>query len=177
MTSEEVTDIYSMRDIVARYGFQPNRSGFICCPFHQGDRTPSLKVYEKDYYCHACGAHGDIFDFVMRMDDISFREAFQLLGGTYQQGERKTLQRKRVRFRMEKEAREEREKQFRAWHSKKLDEICGTLRLLDKLIPRMNPQTDEWATAYTMREINQYKYEVLAFGEQQEQEEMRELDE
>ena len=100
-----------------------------------------------------------------------------MLGGTYQQGERKTLQRKRVRFRMEKEAREEREKQFRAWHSKKLDEICGTLRLLDKLIPRMNPQTDEWATAYTMREINQYKYEVLAFGEQQEQEEMRELDE
>ena len=83
MTVEEIKAAYSMRDIVGRYGFQPNRAGFICCPFHGGDREPSLKVYDRDFHCHACGAHGDIFDFIRMMDDVSFKEAFQSLGGEY----------------------------------------------------------------------------------------------
>lgn len=84
MTREEIKAEYNMRDIVERYGFQPNRAGFIHCPFHGGDREPSLKVYDKDFHCHACGAHGDIFDFVRMMEDVSFKEAFQILGGEYQ---------------------------------------------------------------------------------------------
>ena len=84
MTSEEIKATYSMRNVVERYGFQPNRAGFIHCPFHGGDREPSLKVYDRDFHCHACGAHGDIFDFIMRMDEVSFKEAFMSLGGEYQ---------------------------------------------------------------------------------------------
>ena len=84
MTVDEIKEAYSMRDIVERYGFQPNRSGFIHCPFHGGDREPSLKVYDKDFHCHACGAHGDIFDFVGMMENVSFKGAFQILGGEYQ---------------------------------------------------------------------------------------------
>ena len=63
MTSEEIKATYSMRNVVERYGFQPNRAGFIHCPFHGGDREPSLKVYDRDFHCHACGAHGDIFEY------------------------------------------------------------------------------------------------------------------
>ena len=84
MTREEIKDMYSMRDILARYGLYPNRAGMIHCPFHQGDREPSLKVYEKDYHCFGCGAHGDIFDFIQRMDSLTFREAFESLGGSYE---------------------------------------------------------------------------------------------
>ena len=82
MTVEEIKATYSMRDIVERYGFQPNRSGFIHCPFHTGDRDASLKVYAKDFHCHACGANGDIFTFVQMMEEISFKEAFLSLVGT-----------------------------------------------------------------------------------------------
>lgn len=85
MTSEEIKAAYSMRDVVEQYGLQPNRAGFIRCPFHSGDRTPSLKVYDRDFHCHSCGAHGDIFDFVMMMDDVSFKEAFHRLGGEYKE--------------------------------------------------------------------------------------------
>lgn len=84
MTVEEIKDTYSMRDIVARYGFQPNRRGFIPCPFHSGDRQASMKVYGRDYHCHACGANGDIFTFVEQMEDVPFKEAFQILGGSYE---------------------------------------------------------------------------------------------
>ena len=84
VTVEEIKATYSMRDIVERYGFHPTRAGFIPCPFHSGDRQPSLKVYDRDFHCHACNTHGDIFDFVMLMDEVDFKTAFQGLGGEYQ---------------------------------------------------------------------------------------------
>lgn len=83
MTKEAIKAAYSMQDIAERYDLRPNRSGFISCPFHQ-DRGPSFKVYEQDFHCFGCGANGDIFDFVQRMEDVTFREAFQILGGTYE---------------------------------------------------------------------------------------------
>ena len=84
MTVEEVKNRYSMYDIIEQYGFHPNRAGFISCPFHKGDHSPSMKIYPKDFHCHACGANGDIFSFVQRMDHCDFKTAFYSLGGTYE---------------------------------------------------------------------------------------------
>mgnify|MGYP002536865280 CR=1 FL=1 len=84
MTSEEIKDRYSMIDIAIQYGFQPTRKGYICCPFHSPrERTPSMKLYGNNYHCYGCGEDGTIFDFVMKMDNLTFREAFEQLGGTY----------------------------------------------------------------------------------------------
>jgi DNA primase len=46
------------------------------CPFHQ-EKTPSFTVSpEKGYFhCFGCGAHGDIFAWVMACDGVGFREA------------------------------------------------------------------------------------------------------
>ena len=46
------------------------------CPFHE-DTNPSLKVNaEKNiFHCFACGAKGNILDFVMEMDGVEIREA------------------------------------------------------------------------------------------------------
>lgn len=84
MTSDEIKATYTMWDILARYGIQPNRSGFIQCPFHKGDREPSMKIYRDGYNCFACGANGDIFSFIMEMEDQSFKEVYLSLGGTYE---------------------------------------------------------------------------------------------
>jgi hypothetical protein len=44
-------------------GRQPNRAGKIHCPFHE-DRTPSLQLYQHDWYCYgACRTGGSIYDF------------------------------------------------------------------------------------------------------------------
>ena len=44
MTSEEIKATYSMRDILTKCGLPaPNRAGFCHCPFHKGDREPSMK--------------------------------------------------------------------------------------------------------------------------------------
>jgi DNA primase len=49
------------------------------CPFHT-EKTPSFIVYpDGHYHCFGCGASGDVFTFVMRTENLEFREALQLL--------------------------------------------------------------------------------------------------
>jgi DNA primase len=72
-------------DIVAVVGsyltLKPSGATFKgLCPFHD-DRRPSLDVdpRRQRYRCWACGAHGDVFQFVMAMEKVDFREARALL--------------------------------------------------------------------------------------------------
>ena len=50
------------------------------CPFHD-ERTPSFTVApEKGFYhCFGCGAHGDVIEFVRRMEGLDFGEALARL--------------------------------------------------------------------------------------------------
>lgn len=50
------------------------------CPFHQ-EKTPSFTVSRDKqlYYCFGCGAGGDIFNFMMEMENLSFMEAAKIL--------------------------------------------------------------------------------------------------
>lgn len=80
-TVDDLKAQYSMRDVVERYGFHPDRAGFIHCPFHTGDHTSSLKIYKDSFYCFGCHAHGDIISFVRLMDNCSFKDAVKSLGG------------------------------------------------------------------------------------------------
>jgi DNA primase len=46
------------------------------CPFHK-EKSGSFYVYTgtASYYCFGCHEHGDVFNFVMKMDSVSFPEA------------------------------------------------------------------------------------------------------
>src|SRR5215472_4418962 len=46
------------------------------CPFHK-EKSGSFYVYTatQHYYCYGCHEHGDVFTFVMKMDNVSFPEA------------------------------------------------------------------------------------------------------
>ena len=56
------------RDVVLR------RSGHEAtglCPWHS-EKSPSFRVYEDHFNCFGCGAHGDVFKYVMRQKGIEF---------------------------------------------------------------------------------------------------------
>ena len=61
MTRDDIKRTYSMASIIGRYGFGPNRAGFISCPFHTGDRTASMKIYERDFCIALPVEHTEIF--------------------------------------------------------------------------------------------------------------------
>lgn len=67
-----------MQDAVKFYGFEMNRSGMMCCPFHD-DKTPSLKVYSDHFCCFGCGESGDCTGFVAKTFGISQLEAAKKL--------------------------------------------------------------------------------------------------
>lgn len=153
MTSEEIKSIYSMRDIVERYGFQPNRSGFIRCPFHGGDREPSLKVYDKDFYCHACGTYGDIFDFIMMMDDVSFKEAFMSLGGEYQ---KPTFSSRIAVYQAKKQRDMRRKSEEREQEKRRVNNML--IGIYRAYMERSEPLSDVWCECYNALQYELYKH-------------------
>ena len=139
MTAEEIKSQYSMRDIVERYGFHPNRSGFISCPFHTGDHSPSMKIYEKDFHCHACGANGDIFTFIQKMDNCDFKTAFYSLGGTY----KKQTKSDEIAIYRAQKARERRDKkQQRIKRRMELNNMLIGIYVV--WLKRLEPFSDAW---------------------------------
>ena len=60
---EIVKENVNLREAAELYGLDVNRYGKALCPFHN-DRHPSLYVVDDHYYCFACGAHGDVIEFV-----------------------------------------------------------------------------------------------------------------
>jgi len=52
------------------------------CPFHQ-EKTPSFTISSEKqiFHCFGCGEHGDVFSFLMKMDNLTFPEAIRQLAG------------------------------------------------------------------------------------------------
>ena len=69
------------RQAAEAYGFRPNRSSMICCPFH-ADRNPSMKV-DFRFHCFGCGADGDAIDFTAKMFQLSLRQAAEKLAADF----------------------------------------------------------------------------------------------
>ena len=79
----------SMTEVAERYGFSPNRAGFIRCPFHAGDNNASLKIYPGKgggFFCFGCQTSGSVIDFVMRVFECSFSDAMKRLNSDFDLG-------------------------------------------------------------------------------------------
>jgi DNA primase len=50
------------------------------CPFHN-EKTPSFSVHatRQFFHCFGCGASGDVFSFVQKVENITFPEAVRLV--------------------------------------------------------------------------------------------------
>ncbi len=71
--------------LLKSYGLEPVSKGkdhFLKCPFHEDDK-PSLSVdFNKNlYHCFGCGEKGNAIQFVQKIEDVSFVEAFHKVKG------------------------------------------------------------------------------------------------
>lgn len=59
------------------------------CPFHD-DKKPSFQVntQKRLFYCHGCGAKGNVLDFVSQKETVSIREAALLLSQWFDENSR-----------------------------------------------------------------------------------------
>lgn len=78
----EVSRRNNLVDVVSSYvKLKRNGNNYTgLCPFHK-EKTPSFHVSEDKqlYYCFGCGAGGNLFDFVMKMENLDFVDALEML--------------------------------------------------------------------------------------------------
>ena len=76
-----IRDTVSLESVIAAR-LDPPIGGRYVCPFHQ-DHNPSLAINpdRKHWKCWACGAKGDVVDFVSMYDRIDKRESANFLMG------------------------------------------------------------------------------------------------
>ena len=88
---EEVIDQIAARadlvEIVLKYVPNLKQAGSRwkgCCPFHQ-EKTPSFIVNpdSNTYHCFGCGAGGNVFKFIMAIENLDFPGAAQMLARQY----------------------------------------------------------------------------------------------
>jgi len=86
---DKIEEVRSRADIVEIVGahVRLKRTGrnFVgLCPFHN-EKTPSFTVNAERgfFHCFGCGAGGTAFDFVMRIEGLTFPEALQSLARRY----------------------------------------------------------------------------------------------
>lgn len=75
----------TMHQIVRFYGFKPNRQNYIACPFHS-EKTASLRLYNKSFYCFGCGVGGDMIKFMQLYFNISFSQALLRINSDFRLG-------------------------------------------------------------------------------------------
>jgi DNA primase len=86
---DKIEEVRSRADIVEIVGAQVRlkRAGrnFVgLCPFHN-EKTPSFSVNAERgfFHCFGCGAGGSVFDFIMRVEGLTFAETLESLARRY----------------------------------------------------------------------------------------------
>lgn len=99
-TLQEIKDRLNIADVLGSY-IQMKKAGTnykAVCPFHS-EKSASLMVspQKQIWHCFGCGEGGDIFGFVMRYENVEFRDAIKLLAEKagvklpeYKPGDKKT---------------------------------------------------------------------------------------
>lgn len=106
----EVSRRNNIVDVVSSYvKLKRNGNSYTgLCPFHK-EKTPSFHVSEDKqlYYCFGCGAGGNLFDFVMNIENLDFVDALEFLAqrsgvtleeekGSYQQSKEEADLKQRI---------------------------------------------------------------------------------
>ena len=79
---EIVKENVNLWEAAELYGIDVNMYSKALCPVHN-DRHPSLYVADDHYYCFACGAHGDVIDFVSKLFQLSLYDAARKLAADF----------------------------------------------------------------------------------------------
>ena len=80
---DELTARNDIVDVVSGYVRLSRRSGanqFGLCPFHS-EKTPSFSVNPERqiYHCFGCGKGGGVINFIMEIENLSYRDAVEFL--------------------------------------------------------------------------------------------------
>lgn len=156
----------SMVDVAKHYGLKVNKRGFTICPFHN-DKHASMKIFQgytkKDgFYCHSCGASGDIFSYVSMIEDISFQDSVRFIASIFDvpisNGKLnkecwKTIEKSKI-----ERILQELEEKIR---QNDLIKTSEKIQLYEKIAKSAEPFSDWWIAVKNDLPVLKYKWEAL----------------
>lgn len=81
MDIQELKNKIRIEDVISKYVYlipigEDRFRGL--CPFH-GESKPSFTVYAdtQSFYCFGCGVGGDVISFLMKIENIDFKDAIK----------------------------------------------------------------------------------------------------
>lgn len=115
-----------------------------------------MKIYRDSYYCFGCGASGDIFTFLQEIYGISFKDAFRMLGGSY---EKPTFSSDLAIYKAKKEQemRKKKEEQLK----RKQEHNNMLIDIYRDWMNRSEPLSDTWCDCYNALQLELYHHEIL----------------
>ena len=167
-TKESITT----RQAAEMYGVKVNRNEMACCPFHN-DKHPSMKV-DKNFYCFACGAKGDVIHFVEKFFGLTPYEAAKKLADDFnvpvekEQKKSKAISKKK---KPQKKNPYQLMQKFEKWEKYCIRILSEYLHLLDEWKLQYAPRylddewKDEFLEACNRRAITEYYLDILLNGE------------
>lgn len=158
---EKAHERYSMSDILSRYGIETNRHNFIVCPFHK-DKHPSCKIYKDGFKCYSCGTHGDLVDFVAKLEGISLREALDIL----------EVDRMSCKEASEYEKRRKEEQKFQSWCEKRKKLAVLRLDYFQKRLTEITPLSEEWCEIANRIPLAWQEFEICFNSDRKEMQEI-----
>ena len=166
-TKENITT----RQAVEVYGLKVNRNGMTCCPFHN-DKHPSMKV-DKNFYCFACGAKGDVIHFVEKFFGISPYEAAKKLANDFNIPVENEPKKSKVNFRKKKTQKKtpyQLMQKFEKWEKYCIRILSEYLHLLEEWRVQYAPRfpdeewKEEFVEACEWKERIEYDLDILLEG-------------
>ncbi|MDO5715391.1 MAG: DNA primase [Tissierellia bacterium] len=104
---DEIRERADIVDLIGEYvNLKRSGSNYMgLCPFH-GEKTPSFSVSpsKRIFKCFGCGEGGDVISFIMKRENLGFRDAVKFLADRYNiqvqeyHDENKKLREKKERF-------------------------------------------------------------------------------
>ena len=153
-------------DVINHEGVTLRKTGKVhkaCCPFHQ-DKTPSFTVYEDSnrFICFGCGERGDAIDFIMKLRNLTFKEALAYL--------RIDSKYKPPRKDPRTNNRQKQLAEFRKWEKDLYNELATENRAINRvfIIIQTIEEAERYALLYHRLPIIEYRLEVLAYGGDEE---------
>lgn len=161
---EEILNILNMQDILNKYGIKIIK--YMChCPFHK-DNSPSMKIYEKSFYCFSCNRTGDLIEFVKQYFNLNFQEAMEKINFDFNLGlkTKGRISKKRLlEIQKEKELKNKQQEYKRQKIIKKLIEASNHYRIYNNIINILNKQItiENWEEKVETISFLQEKIELL----------------
>lgn len=159
---DQILNILDMHTIISYYGIKSNRD-MCSCPFHK-DKSPSMKIYDKSFYCFSCNRTGDIIQFVQYLFGLDFMKAMEKINYDFNLNLSKITNKEELKkIQLQFEQEKKRKEQLKQEYTCKMIKATNNYRIYSNLIKQYQSEINEnnWEDLQTAITFLEDKLELL----------------